>query len=270
LLNHPFITLLGGHPQAISLVAPMLKDTSLKDLFLNFCDSNLMDVVHEKSVLQSQTTSLRVSLDVSITRLRNKNKEALNLFGLIGMLPSGANKEEISQIWGDNSWKPLKDILVRSSLLIHKNNPDDSDIYYMLPFMSERACEIIEEDRKLKQKFHLKCCKVYREYCHEFYSSTKSLEYIEGLASIESNIWACIYRAVERGLNLPHKTSSYDAKSTLTKISDTITLGETSQYSTPKLRDNDNMGHGYLDDLVFSYEAVRSADTMKSQFDDSK
>ena len=25
LLNHPFVSLLGGHPQAISLVAPMLK-----------------------------------------------------------------------------------------------------------------------------------------------------------------------------------------------------------------------------------------------------
>jgi hypothetical protein len=90
------------------------------------------------------------------------------------------------------------------------------------------------------------------------------------LASIESNIWACIYRAVEKGLNLPQKTSSYDAKSTLTKMSGTTTLGESSQYSTPGLRDNDNMDQGYLDDLVFSFETVRSADNKKSQFDDSK
>lgn len=36
LINHPFIDLLGGHPQAISLTAPLLKDTKLKDLFLRF------------------------------------------------------------------------------------------------------------------------------------------------------------------------------------------------------------------------------------------
>ena len=36
LLDHPFTMLLGGHPQAISLAAPILKDSSLKQLFLTF------------------------------------------------------------------------------------------------------------------------------------------------------------------------------------------------------------------------------------------
>lgn len=36
LLNHPFIELLGGHPQAISLIGSMLKDKELKTLFLRF------------------------------------------------------------------------------------------------------------------------------------------------------------------------------------------------------------------------------------------
>ena len=36
LLNHPFISLLGGHPQAISLIVPLLRNQSLKDLFLTF------------------------------------------------------------------------------------------------------------------------------------------------------------------------------------------------------------------------------------------
>lgn len=36
LLEHPFTLMLGGHPQAISLAAPLLKDNSLKDLFLQF------------------------------------------------------------------------------------------------------------------------------------------------------------------------------------------------------------------------------------------
>lgn len=157
LLNHPFIGLLGGHPQAISLIVPLLRDSTLKDLFLTFCDSNMIDVVHENSVLRSQTTSLRVSLELSISSLREKDQEALELFCLIGMLPSGANKDEINQIWGDHSWQKLKNTLIGSSLLIHRNNEDQSDIYYMLPFMSERACEILEEHPDLKKQFHLKC-----------------------------------------------------------------------------------------------------------------
>ncbi|CAI2377964.1 unnamed protein product [Moneuplotes crassus] len=198
LLNHPFIQLLGGHPQAISLIVSLLRDSTLKDLFLTFCDSNMIDVVHENSVLGSQTTSLRVSLELSIAQLREKNRDALDLFCLIGLLPSGADKDEITQIWGDNSWKKLKNTLVGSSLLIHKNNQSEEDIYYMLPFMSERACEILRENQELHTDYHMKCCALYRDYCYEFYKSEKTIEDIEGLASIESNIWACIYRAHDR------------------------------------------------------------------------
>lgn len=68
----------------------------------------MMDVVHDNSVLHSQTTSLRVSLELSITSLRENQEEALSLFCLIGLLPSGANSEELNQIWGDKSWIKLK------------------------------------------------------------------------------------------------------------------------------------------------------------------
>ena len=49
LLNHQFTELLGGHPQAISLAAPLLEYKSLKELYLEFCNSNIMDAleVHE-------------------------------------------------------------------------------------------------------------------------------------------------------------------------------------------------------------------------------
>lgn len=167
LIHHPFVTLLAGHPQAISLIGPMLKDSKLKDLFLRFCEANLMDVVHEFSDFQNSTTSLRVSLELSISRIREKKEEALNLFGLIGLLPTGVNKMEITQIWGDNTWKPLKDALVRSSLLIHKISDKEQDLYYMLPFMGERAVEILDENTKLKTHYHLKCCSIYKTYCYE-------------------------------------------------------------------------------------------------------
>jgi len=64
--------------------------------------------------------------------------------------------------------------------------------------MAERAWEILEEDLEIKRQLHLKCWALYQNYCYEFYKSEKSIEDIEGLASIESNIWACIYRAFEK------------------------------------------------------------------------
>jgi hypothetical protein len=36
MLDHPFTMLLGGHPQAISLAAPLLEYKSLKELFIAF------------------------------------------------------------------------------------------------------------------------------------------------------------------------------------------------------------------------------------------
>ncbi|CAI2368691.1 unnamed protein product [Moneuplotes crassus] len=49
LLDHPFTLLLGGHPQAISLAAPLLKYKTLRELFLDFCNSNMMDALEVAS-----------------------------------------------------------------------------------------------------------------------------------------------------------------------------------------------------------------------------
>ena len=104
-----------------------------------FCDANVMDVIHDNSALESHTTSLRVSLELSIAHLVKKDSEVIKLFCLIGLLPSGANKEEINIIMGGNNWIKHKNTLMDSSLLLHKNNSKEADIYYMLPFMAERA-----------------------------------------------------------------------------------------------------------------------------------
>ena len=183
LINHPFAELLGGHPQAISLAAPLLKDNSLKELFYAFCESNVLDVIDDPSVGQNPCTSLRVSLELSIERVRKNNEAALNLFGLIGMLPSGANKEEITEMWGDKSWVPLKDELVRASLLIFKIDGTGSFVYNMLPFMSVRATEILEGDRYIYNEYHMKCCRLWKEYWVEFYNSDKAIEDVEGLVT---------------------------------------------------------------------------------------
>lgn len=45
LLNHPFIRMLGGHPQAIALAAPLLEDRTLVELFQELLESNVMDAL---------------------------------------------------------------------------------------------------------------------------------------------------------------------------------------------------------------------------------
>lgn len=212
LIDHPFTKLLGGHPQAIALAAPLLKDNSLKDLFLQFCKTNMMDVIDTNSHSKSEYTSLRVSLEMSIKRLKDiecndltKNQlpqskntmgasKILNLFSLIGMLPGGVTKDELSQLWGGGDWEVYKEELLNSSLLSYKTDAAGATIYSMLPFMSIRANELLDCDPPLKAEYHTRCCRLFKGYCRQFYlapyAKRSSLALKEALVNIESNIWA--------------------------------------------------------------------------------
>ena len=256
LLNHPFTELLGGHPQAISLAAPLLKDNSLKELFLAFWESNVLDVIDDTSYGQNTNTSLRMSLELSIAHVRKKNEEALNLFGLIGMLPAGTNKDEITEMWGDKSWIPLKDELVRASLLIYKTDTEGSFAYNMLPFMSVRATEILIENKKIYNEYHFKWWKLCKDYWIEFYHSTKTIEDIQGLVSIESNIWACINRAIS--ISKPEKADKFES---ITKSSE-----GTTPYVTPGGPDTTvtRQGSDSLTDDIGVSELLLDFDTYRS------
>ena len=182
--------LLGGHPQAISLAAPLLEYKSLKELFIAFCTSNMMDALDVSPDNQNASNSLRVSLELSINHMKNTNPEALTFFAFIGLFPGGVNENEIKQMWGNNSWIPSKDILIRASLLVYKTDNKGMFIYSMLPFMTIRACELLDEDIQLKFDYHMKCCKLYKDYCLEIYHSEKTLDIIQKLTDMETNIWA--------------------------------------------------------------------------------
>ena len=194
-MNHPFTILLGGHPQAISLAAPLLEYKSLKELFLAFCTSNMMDALSNSSDSQNKTTSLRVSLELSISHMKNSMAGALKLFGFIGLLPGGISQKELTMMWGDDGWVGLKDALIRASLLVYKTDPTGEFIYSMLPFMTIRACELLVEEEKRYFEYHIKCCKLYKNYLYMFYLSDKTIDKIEKLVAMETNIWACIYRS---------------------------------------------------------------------------
>lgn len=151
LATHPFTLMLGGHPQAISLVAPMLEHMTLSEVFQQLLDTNIMDALEDTD--NHSYSSMRMSLEVSINHLKNKKPEALDLFKLFGLLPVGITQDELTELWGDMSWRPLKYQLIRSSMLVQKQAEKS---FSLLPFMAIRAYELLEEDPEQKSKYHMK------------------------------------------------------------------------------------------------------------------
>lgn len=151
LSTHPLVLMLGGHPQAISLAAPMLESQSLVELFQQLLESNIMDALNKDA---HSYASLRMSLDISIKNLQKKNEQALDLFKFIGLLPAGVSAAEMTSMWGDNTWKSHKEKLINASLLVYRQT---ERIFTLLPFMNTRALELLEEEGgKKKTLFHLK------------------------------------------------------------------------------------------------------------------
>lgn len=158
LTNHPFILMLGGHPQAIQLSASMLEHASMSDLFKRFLDTNLMETL--SSCGQRPYASLKVSYDMSISHIQKNNPEALDLFKLLGLLPGSINHDDLTQLWGDDSWQPLQQELIRSSLIICK--PMKKKLL-ILPYMTARVQDLLEEEPEKMKELHLKCCKFYKD-----------------------------------------------------------------------------------------------------------
>ena len=163
-----------------------------------------MDAIDYPTSTKDPNKSLRLSLELSIKHMKNTVPDALNLFGFIGLLPGGVNEKELTQMWESNKWMPNKDALVRASLLVYKTDNKGQFIYSMLPFMSIRAYELLEENEERRHCFHMKCCKLFKEYCYSFYISERPLMYLDSLTEHESNIWACIYRSLNRKKNIEY------------------------------------------------------------------
>ena len=152
LSNHPLTLMLGGHPQAVVLAAPMLERQTLTELFQQLLDTNIMDALGQES--KQSYASLRLSLEISIKNIKKDNSTALELFKFIGLLPGGVNQNELTELWGNSDWRDAKETLMKASLLIYR--PADN-ILTMLPFMNTRAFELLEEEGDMKKRdYHLK------------------------------------------------------------------------------------------------------------------
>jgi hypothetical protein len=194
LLTHPFMLLLGGHPQAIALASSMLEFQTLTEFFEKLLGSNIMDALDLQG--PKSYTSLRISLEISVRHLAENNPQALDLYKLLGLLPGGIKQTDLSEIYSNSEWKPFKDQLVKASLCVFKPN---EDVLTLLPFMSARAFELLEMEETKMVEYHLKWCCFYKQFWSKFLEKLNKNEVqLNELVEREANIWAWIYRGINR------------------------------------------------------------------------
>lgn len=207
--DHHLCTLLGGHPHAISLVAPFLQNNRrLADLYkmlLNVMSSE--DFMSDMNNLDP-THSLKVSMDTSTMHMRNTDPEALKLFCLLGMLPGGVSELDLPIVWQSEKWLMLTESLRRASLVVESVAEGHQyggavtkslRTFRLLPFMNKYAESLLSNfDR---ERFHKQSCQWLLGKVMEIFRNFKTEErridnavFMEMLLQAETNIWTCIYR----------------------------------------------------------------------------
>lgn len=125
LTNHPLMAFLDGHPQAISLCAPLLQDRSLSELTRAVLSRGVSELqvvglpAHDRSAVNTLVTSLGVSLEQV---KMHHGQDAIRFFALLGLLPAGAMPADFKSLWG-NKWEVLVETLLRFSLIQRNRIP---------------------------------------------------------------------------------------------------------------------------------------------------
>lgn len=160
--DHHLFVLLYGHPHAIAMHAPYLQNHSLADLYKSILAMFNSQNFQKDLTTRNPTHSLKMSMDISIQRVREENPDAILLFCLIGLLPGGITASDLSKLWQDESWYPLAEYLSHNSLLVEKLQYNSSITnlkerkYLLLPFMNKYA-ESLLNNMELRHN-HLMCC----------------------------------------------------------------------------------------------------------------
>jgi len=113
---------------------------------------------------------LRNSIKASVEQVRIVDSRAIQLFCLIGLLPSGITADDLSELWElkqqtSSEWVSLAETLKKYSLLIQKD-PTTSELtskqhkYILLPFMCTAAENLLskfelEQDQSTIVEFFL-------------------------------------------------------------------------------------------------------------------
>jgi len=134
--EHGLMQLLAGHPQAISLAAALLQGRRLKEIYQELMSSSLR---------ANEMHSLKLSLSLSLERVKTRNPDSVKFFKMMGLFPSGAYNEEMKTFWGAN-YKEHINNLQDVSLLVRRETGDlQEDRYWLLPFMADYALNYLKE-----------------------------------------------------------------------------------------------------------------------------
>jgi hypothetical protein len=84
------------------LAAPLLIKKSLKELYILLSSDKLISSLAVDGAKDQAIASLCLSLEISVNILEKDDHDALAFFYLIGLLPGGIFKNELSSIWKKN------------------------------------------------------------------------------------------------------------------------------------------------------------------------
>ncbi len=193
LINHPIFDILSGHPHAIILAAPLLQDKTLSQLYdmlrIQPVETLVTPGVPEDELDSIQ--SLAVSLGVSVNYMRERKPEAVRLFAVMGLLPSGALSQNLDAIWGEG-WRPLMDGLVRASL-VEREAFGKNEHFFTFPFVTAYAERLLTKDDR--EKHAIRICEHLGNVGEEIYGEigTEDAEVAKDIFALqEGNFWACI------------------------------------------------------------------------------
>jgi hypothetical protein len=125
--RHPLFTdLLNGHPQAVILAAALLSSNSLKNLYRLLLSEPLTQLSESGNLSQEQRESYHsfvLSLELTYRLISAKDKDAVRMFGLMGMMPAGVSVEFLESVFPVR-YRAKLGLLVRHSL-VHRTPRDD-------------------------------------------------------------------------------------------------------------------------------------------------
>ena len=111
----------------------------------------------------SNEASLRLTHEVSLLQLKNKDRSTYLFYFFMGLMPGGAEPSQLSVMW-DDSWEKSKQMLDKFGFL---ENDNKRKRIVLKPFLITYAEETLDSDSK--NKLNAKITKFYSKKIEEFY-----------------------------------------------------------------------------------------------------
>ena len=219
--DHKLMQILAGHPQTISMAAALLQEECrLIDLYHNITKTNVLEGLQDQSLTSEEKKTMNTlmhSLDISLGNLDDRNPQAAEFFLMMGMLPAGAQVQDIKFIWNGDDYMECVAALRGASLLNVKTESNDTNTntksqrfqkssedlkrYSLLPFMTDYALKMLLEKNKEKyQLYHGRCVEYYADILQRAFQvngsdqRTHHDDIFNKLFTDEPNIIACLSR----------------------------------------------------------------------------